>query len=74
MYIHTEELHYNTSVNAVENSNYLPVANTVNNKNIHFVLTISILVLFNYMQITIFRRTVFKNTLDSRSFFAQKTI
>lgn len=32
MYIHTEELHYNTSVNAVENSNYLPVANTVNNK------------------------------------------
>lgn len=35
MYIHTEELHYNTGVNAVENSNYLPVANTINNKNIH---------------------------------------
>lgn len=69
MYIDTEEMHYNTGGYAVENSNFLSVADTVYNKNIHFVLIISILIkiIVNYIQIY----DLFKNTLDTLSFFAQ---
>lgn len=75
MFNYTEELHYNTSVYAVENSNFLPVADTVYNKNTHFVLTISILKSSSITcKFTISRCTVFKNTLDTQSFFAQMII
>lgn len=49
--------------------NFLSVADTVYNKNIHFVLIISILIkiIVNYIQIY----DLFKNTLDTMSFFAQ---
>lgn len=60
MYIYTEEMHYNTGGYAVENSNFLSVADTVYNKNIHFVLIILILIkiIVNY---------TFKFTISSKT-------
>lgn len=60
MYIYTEEMHITQVVMRLKTVNFLSVADTVYNKNIHFVLIISILIkiIVNY---------TFKFTISSKT-------